>query len=147
MTTSKHVSMKAVRTDEEIECPGIDAGLRARGVSLVTLPDGVSEDALRLAAADADLLLVCYTPITARVIDAAAKLKGIVKYGVGVDSIEIPAAVRRGIPVVNVPEYAEETVAEGAFALMIALAKRLPEIRRDDGAGRLDLAGISVAQP
>ena len=122
--------MKAVRTDEEIECPGIDAGLRARGVSLVTLPDGVSEDALRLAAADADLLLVCYTPITARVIDAAAKLKGIVKYGVGVDSIHIPAAVRRGIPVVNVPEYAEETVAEGAFALMIALAKRLPEIRR-----------------
>ena len=122
--------MKAVRTDEEIECPGIDAGLRARGVSLVTLPDGVSEDALCLAAADADLLLVCYTPITARVIDAARKLKGIVKYGVGVDSIDIPAAVRRGIPVVNVPEYAEETVAEGAFALMIALAKRLPEIRR-----------------
>ena len=50
---------------------------------LVTLPDGVSEDALCLAAADADLLLVCYTSITARVIDAAAKLKGIVKYGVG----------------------------------------------------------------
>ena len=88
--------MKAVRTDEEIECPGIDAGLRARGVSLVTLPDGVSEDALCLAASDADLLLVCYTPITARVIDAAAKLKGIVKYGVGVDSIDIAAAVRRG---------------------------------------------------
>jgi D-3-phosphoglycerate dehydrogenase len=38
--------------------------------------------------------------------------------------------MRRGIPVVNVPEYAEETVAEGAFALMIALAKRLPEISR-----------------
>ncbi len=40
------------------------------------------------------------------------------------------AAMRRGIPVVNVPEYAEETVAEGAFALMIALAKRLPAITR-----------------
>ncbi|MGC1347258.1 MAG: NAD(P)-dependent oxidoreductase, partial [Methyloceanibacter sp.] len=124
------MSMKAVRTDEEIECPGIDAGLHARGVDLVTLPDGVSEDALRFAAAVADLLLVCYTPITARVIDATAKLKGIVKYGVGVDAIDIPAAMRHGVPVVNVPEYAEETVAEGAFALMIALAKRLPEIRR-----------------
>ena len=78
------MSMKAVRTDEELECPGIDAGLRARGVDLVTLPDGVSEDALRLAVADADLLLVCYASITARVIDATAKLKGIVKYGVGV---------------------------------------------------------------
>jgi D-3-phosphoglycerate dehydrogenase len=71
---------------------------------------------------------MCYAPVTARVIESAPKLKGIVKYGVGIDAIDIPAAIRRGIPVVNVPEYAEETVAEGAFALMIALAKRLPEI-------------------
>ncbi len=120
--------MKAVRTDQELECPGIDAGLRARGVQLVTLPDGIPEAELMHEVADADLLLMCYTPITARVIEAAPKLKGIVKYGVGVDAIDIPAAVRRGVPVVNVPEYAEETVAEGAFALMIALAKRLPAI-------------------
>lgn len=122
--------MKAVRTDAELECPGIDAGLRARGVELVTLPDGISEDALAEAVADADLLLMCYTPITARVIGAAKRLRGIVKYGVGIDAIDIPAAIARGIPVVNVPEYAEETVAEGAFAMMIALAKRLPEIGR-----------------
>lgn len=120
--------MKAVRTDAELECPGIDAGLRARDVELVTLPDGIPEADLCQAVADADLLLMCYTPVTVRVIGAAEKLKGIVKYGVGIDAIDIPAAIRRGIPVVNVPEYAEETVAEGAFALMIALAKRLPEI-------------------
>lgn len=120
--------MKAVRTDRELECPGIDAGLRARGVELVTLPDGISEADLMQAVTDADLILMCYTPITARVIEAARKLKGIVKYGVGIDAIDIPAAMRRGIPVVNVPEYAEETVAEGAFALMIALAKRIPAI-------------------
>jgi D-3-phosphoglycerate dehydrogenase len=122
--------MKAVRTDRELECPEIDAGLHARGVDLVTLPDGISEQALMREVADADLLLMCYTPVTARVIAAAPKLKGIVKYGVGIDAIDIPAAIARGIPVVNVPEYAEETVAEGAFALMIALAKRLPEIGR-----------------
>lgn len=120
--------MKAVRTDAELECPGIDAGLRARGVELVTLPDGIPEAELCAAVADADLLLMCYTPVTARVIEAAKNLKGIVKYGVGIDAIDIPAAIRHGVPVVNVPEYAEETVAEGAFALMIALAKRLPEI-------------------
>ncbi|TPM60826.1 C-terminal binding protein [Mesorhizobium sp. B2-2-4] len=120
--------MKAVRTDRELECPGIDAGLRARGVELVTLPDGISEAELKAAVADADLLLMCYTPVTAEVIDAAPRLKGIIKYGVGIDAIDIPAAMRRGIPVVNVPEYAEETVAEGAFAMMVALAKRLPAI-------------------
>ncbi|WID96734.1 NAD(P)-dependent oxidoreductase [Bosea vestrisii] len=122
--------MKAVRTDRELECPEIDAGLRARGVELVTLPDGISEEALMREVAEADLLLMCYTPVTARVIAAAPRLKGIVKYGVGIDAIDIPAAIARGIPVVNVPEYAEETVAEGAFALMIALARRLPEIGR-----------------
>lgn len=122
--------MKAVRTDRELECPAIDAGLRAKGVELVTLPDGIAEEDLARAVADADLLLMCYTPVTERVIDAAQRLKGIVKYGVGIDAIDIPAAIRRGIPVVNVPDYAEETVAEGAFALMIALAKRLPAIAR-----------------
>jgi D-3-phosphoglycerate dehydrogenase len=120
--------MKVVRTDRELECPGIDAGLIARGARLVTLPDGIGEESLAAEVADADLLLMCYTPITARVIDAATRLKGIVKYGVGIDAIDIAAARRRAIPVVNVPEYAEETVAEGAFALLIALAKRLPAI-------------------
>lgn len=122
--------MKAVRTDRELECPEIDAGLRARGVELVTLPDGISEEALAREVAEADLLLMCYTPVTARVIAAAGRLKGIVKYGVGIEAIDIPAAMARCIPVVNVPDYAEETVAEGAFAMMIALARRMPEIGR-----------------
>jgi len=123
--------MKAVRTDRELECPGIDKGLRDAGVALDILPDGISEDALAQAVRDADLILMCYTPITARVIEAAPKLKGIVKFGVGIDAIDIEAARRRGIPVVNVPEYAEETVAEGAFAMMIALLKRLVPIDRE----------------
>lgn len=126
--------VRVVRTDSKLECPGIDAALRARGVELILLPDGVPEDELVAATADADLILMCYTPIGARVIERARRLRGIVKYGVGIDAIDIPAARARGIPVVNVPDYAEETVAEGAFALMIALAKKLPmlsaEMRR-----------------
>ena len=114
-----------VRTDQELECPHIDRVLREKGISLVLLPDGVSEDRLVRETQDADLILMCYTPITARIINNAVKLKGIVKYGVGIDAIDIEAAKARKIPVVNIPEYAEETVAEGAFALMIALAKKL----------------------
>ncbi len=122
--------VKAVRTDRELECPVIDAGLRDMGVDLVKIPDGAGENVLIDAVADAELILMCYTPITARVIEAAPKLKGIVKYGVGIDAIDIPAARARGIPVVNVPEYAERTVAEGAFTLMLALAKRLVPMDR-----------------
>lgn len=127
--------MKFVRTDRELETPLVDRDLAGRG-RLVLLPEGVGEDRLAEEVADADLLLMCYTPVTARVIAAATRLKAIVKYGVGIDAIDIPAATARGIPVVNIPEYAEETVAEGAFALMIALAKRLvPLDRQMQGAG------------
>jgi D-3-phosphoglycerate dehydrogenase len=122
---------KAVRTDRELECPIIDAGLRAANVDLTVLPDGVSEDTLIDAVRDADLLLMCYQPVSARTIAGAKTLKGIVKFGVGIDAIDIEAARARKIPVVNIPEYAEETVAEGAFALMIALAKKLVPLSRE----------------
>jgi len=122
--------MKIVRTDAELQTPITDAALRAAGHDLVTLPDGIDEDSLIAAVQDADLLLMCYTPITARVIAAAPRLRGIVKYGVGIDAIDIPVAKAHGVTVVNIPEYAEETVAEGAFTLMIALAKRLIPLDR-----------------
>lgn len=121
---------KVVRTDRELELPAVDAALRALGHELVLLPEGVSEEMLVGEVREATLLLMCYTPITRRVIDSAAKLKGIVKYGVGIDAIDLAAARSRGIPLVNVPEYAEETVAEGAFALMMALAKKLKPLQR-----------------
>jgi D-3-phosphoglycerate dehydrogenase len=121
---------RIVRTDRELEVPRVDEALRAAGHELVLLADGVSEDELIRAAREAELLLMCYTPISARVIDAAKQLKGIVKYGVGIDAIDIEAAKAHGIPVVNVPEYAEETVAEGAVTLMLALAKKLKPIGR-----------------
>ena len=114
---------KVVRADRELEVPTVDAALRADNHELVLLPDAIPEGELIQAVRDATLLLMCYTPVTRRVIESAEKLKGIVKYGVGIDAIDIDAARGRGIPVANVPEYAEETVAEGAFALMMALAK------------------------
>jgi len=122
--------IRVVRVDRELECPVIDAHFRALGADLRLLPDGVARADLITAMRDADLLLMCYTPIDRPVIEAAGRLKGIVKYGVGIDAIDIEAAKQRRIPVVNVPEYAEETVAEGAFAMMIALAKKLLPIDR-----------------
>ena len=81
--------MKVVRTDRELECPVIDRVLRDKGTDLVLLPDTVTEDELASEVADADLLLMCYMPITATVISRADKLKAIVKYGVGIDAIAL----------------------------------------------------------
>lgn len=121
--------MKIVRTDRELEMPTVDSRLREMGASLVKLPEGVSEQTLIQEIADADLLLMCYTKISRKVIESAPRLKAIIKYGVGIDAIDIAAARERGIPVVNIPDYAEETVAEGAFALMIGLAKQFKPIQ------------------
>jgi len=146
--------VKIVRTDRELECPLVDSELRKMGADFVLLPEGVLEAELAAAVSDADLLLMCYTPVTASVIAAANRLKGIVKYGVGIDAIDIAAARAKGIPVVNIPDYAEETVAEGAFCLMLALAKKLvPMDRAMQGSGWLrpeapwlgrDIAGKTV---
>ncbi|HEX7328731.1 MAG TPA: NAD(P)-dependent oxidoreductase [Casimicrobiaceae bacterium] len=123
--------MKIVRTDAELEVPRVDEGLRKSGATLVLLDGAVSEDALAAEVRDADLVLMCYTRIPERVIASASRLKGIVKYGVGIDAIDIDAARERGIPVVNVPGYAEETVAEGAVALLLALAKKMKPLERE----------------
>ncbi len=122
--------IKVVRTDSEIECDDIDAWFTSRGAELVLLPADIDEADLCKAVSDATLILMCYTTISAKVIEAAEKLRGIVKYGVGIDAIDIPVATERGIPVVNVPEYAEQTVAEGAFCLMLALVKKLLPIHQ-----------------
>ncbi len=117
--------IKIVRTDKELECPHVDQVLRDKGYNLVLLPEHVSHECLLAETREADLILMCYTPIDTRIINNCVNLKGIIKYGVGIDAIDIQAARTRKIPVVNIPEYAQETVAEGAFALIIALAKKL----------------------
>ena len=67
--------MKIVRTDCELEVPIVDAALRDAGYEVVLLADGITEDRLCAEVADADLILMCYTPITRRVIAAAALLQ------------------------------------------------------------------------
>lgn len=120
--------MKIVRTDAELHLPTLDDRLRAEGHEVILLPDGVGEAELIEAVRAACILMMCYTPVTRRVIEAAPKLRGIVKYGVGIDAIDIPAAKDHGVTVVNVPEYAESTVAEGAFLFMLALLRKLPAL-------------------
>mmetsp|Transcript_12821 Transcript_12821/g.23109 ORF Transcript_12821/g.23109 Transcript_12821/m.23109 type:complete len:152 (-) Transcript_12821:762-1217(-) len=129
---------KIVRTDAEQEVCFKALEEVAR---VVHLPEfGTSEDDLVQECKDADLILHCYTPITRRVIENAQRLKGIIKYGVGIDAIDIDAAKQRGIPVANIPDYGDQTVAEGAFYLMITLAKKWTTGTEIDEARWLGLA-------
>ncbi|MEM7259925.1 MAG: NAD(P)-dependent oxidoreductase, partial [Pseudomonadota bacterium] len=122
--------MIIVRTDAQINTPFLDDQLVQRGHELRLLPDGCGQAELHTALSDADLLLMCYTPVTRECLLQANHLQGIVKYGVGIDAIDIATAKERNIVVVNVPDYGASTVAEGAFTLLLALAKKLIPLDR-----------------
>jgi len=115
---------KILRTEPELRI--LDQFLPELGAvaDVVTAETG-DEDTLAREARDADVILTCYAEITEKVIAAAARLKGIVKYGVGTDNIDIDAATRRGVLVVNCPDYGSDTVADHAFALLMALARKI----------------------
>lgn len=70
-------------------------------------------------------------PVTAEIINACRKLKGIATNTTGYDFVDIKAAARRGIPVCNIPHYATESVAEHTFGLILSLAKNITRSARD----------------
>ena len=90
---------------------------------------------------DADVLLHVLEPVRAATIDAAPNLKLIQKLGVGVDTIDLVAAQRRGIAVCNMPGANTRAVAELTLLLMLATLRRLTELvtqTRDGNGWSLD---------
>jgi len=84
--------------------------------------------ALRERVAGADALLSLVTdPIDAAVIAAAPNLKAIANMAVGTDNVDLEAAAERGIPVGNTPDVLTDATADLAFALLLALARRIPQ--------------------
>jgi glyoxylate reductase len=73
------------------------------------------------------LLSLLTDAVDAELIDAAAKLRAISNYAVGVDNVDVEAATARGIPVGNTPDVLTESTADLAVALMLAIARRLAE--------------------
>jgi D-3-phosphoglycerate dehydrogenase len=83
-------------------------------------------------------LLSQYAPITETVMAALPEVRVLGRYGVGLDNIDLPAAERRGIRVVNVPDYGTEEVANHALALMLSLTRGIVALDRGVHAGRWD---------
>jgi len=80
-----------------------------------------------LAGAAADIMIVQWAPITRAVIAALPRLRLIVRYGIGVDNVDLAAAGEHGIPVCNVPDYCLDEVADHTLALALALSRQLPQ--------------------
>ena len=88
------------------------------------------------------------TTIDATLIDRAVRLKVIGRAGVGVDNVDVDAATRHGIVVANAAESTVDSAAEHAIALLLALARNVPQAHAAVSAGRWDRArftGIELA--
>jgi D-3-phosphoglycerate dehydrogenase len=117
--------VKVVITDHRF--PDVEQERRAVEASGGTLVVAQLMDEQELAelCREADGVLTVRGPITKRVIAAMERCRIIVRYGIGVDSIDIPAATERGIMVANVPDYCIDEVSDHALALLLMLSRQI----------------------
>ncbi len=105
----------------------------------VTFEPGLGKDPDRLAAIIGDFDAIAIrsaTKMTADIIDRADNLKVIGRAGIGVDNVDIPAATKKGVIVMNTPFGNSVTTAEHAVAMMFALARQIPDANCSTRAGK-----------
>lgn len=99
-----------------------------RGSCDVDVKTDLPEDEIVRIVGEYDALVVrSGTNVTARIIEAGKRLRIIGRAGTGVDNIDVEAATRRGIPVVNAPEGNTLAATEHTLAMMLALARNIPQ--------------------
>jgi len=143
MTPETHVPHVVVVGHGYADYATEEAILRPYGVGRiahVAADDPALTDHLRRAVA----ILVRETPITRGHIEAAPALRVVVRYGIGVDNIDLEAARERRVYVANVPEYGIEDVSDHALALYLALQRRI--VTRDRGV-RSGAWNVGQAEP
>ena len=74
---------------------------------------------------DADYVITQFSPVTAAVVNSMQKSKIIVRYGIGVDNVDLKVAASKQIPVCNVPDYCIDEVADSALAMILDLVRKI----------------------
>ncbi len=116
------VALNLSRPEEELgEIPGL---LRADGLELRFGPGGKTTTAAEVIESlqGASAVIAGQEPYTAEVLDACPELQVVVRFGVGFDAVDVPAASERGVLVATIPGTNEWGVADHAIGLMIDLA-------------------------
>lgn len=117
--------MPRVLISDKLESPGLDL-LRQAEIELDER-HGLKDAALQEAVRAADGMIVrSGTRVTAEMLENPGKLRAVVRAGVGVDNIDVAAATRKGIVVMNTPGGNTVSTAEQTITLLMALARNIP---------------------
>ena len=139
--------MPRVLIADKLESAGVEL-LQSAGIEVETRL-GLKGDELASALREFDACIVRSQPkITAECLETPGRLRAIARAGVGVDNIDVPAATRKGVVVMNTPGGNTVSAAEHTIALLLALARRVPTADATMKAGGWDrnkFVGTQVA--
>jgi D-3-phosphoglycerate dehydrogenase len=127
--------MARVLVTEEIAEPGL-ALLRSAGHEVVVSVGLSAEELLTAVAEAAALIIRSATQVTASVLESAPELVVVGRAGIGLDNVDVEAATRRGVMVVNAPQSNVLSAAEHTMALLLAQARNIPQAHSALVAGR-----------
>ena len=118
-------NFKVVITDCDHENIDIERSVLSNGDISFELLQCKTEDDLIRECKGVNGFINQYAPITERVLKELPDLKFVVRYGVGVNNVDLEAATRYGVQICNVPDYGMNEVADQALALMLALTRKV----------------------
>jgi D-3-phosphoglycerate dehydrogenase len=113
--------------------------LRPLGVRLIEGAGKEERETIDLCLPAEAILCGGAPRLPAAILSRLPRLKAVVRYGIGVDTIDLDEATRRGIFVVNVPDYCVEEVATHALALILAWARKLPRAASITRSGKWEV--------
>ena len=118
--------MKVAITDYSFPNLDVEEGILCpQGHQIAAWKEKHSAQQLPELLADADAVITQFAPLTADVIQSMQRARVIVRYGIGVDNVDLLAAKARGIPVCNVPDYCIDEVADQTLAFMLATTRQV----------------------
>lgn len=140
MNKSPIPNARVVVTDWTFPDLSVEATLlKAAGVELIARPCKTTGELIDLCT-DADAVITQFARVNAEVIAAMRRARVIVRYGIGVDNVDLAAAQSRQIPVCNVPDYCIDEVADQTLAFVLALTRQVVTHANHLRAGQWGLA-------
>ncbi len=118
-----------ILVSDNLSPTGIDILKKEKGLEVDVKVDMSKEELIEAIPAYEGLIVRSATKVTADVIEAAANLKVVGRAGIGVDNIDLQAAGKKGVIVMNAPEGNVITTAEHTMALMMSMARNIPQAR------------------
>jgi len=132
---------RIVITDCDHPTIEIERAIFARAGYQVELAKCHTADEVVAAGLGAVALLAQYAPITDGVLETLTSVQVVGTYGASLDNIDLPAAARRGLRVVNVPDYGVDEVADHTVGLILALTRGIVGLDRAVHTGTWDFRG------